>query len=261
MPRAPREKSKTGIYHVILRGINKKAIFHDDEDNVRFLETLGRYKAKSGIRVYGWCLMGNHVHLLLGQGNEEISTTMKRVGISYAWFYNWKYNAVGHLFQDRYRSEKVEDDAYLLTVIRYIHQNPVKAGMVKNSYDWKWSSCRAYYGMTAEFSGLLDGGLILGILSEDRGEAIRQLRQYSEKENSDRCIDDVKKVRLSDKEAASEIRKLMAGYDAGCEITGIKHLPPEHKGQIFREIKKIEGLSLRQAARIMNVSHIQIYNA
>ena len=88
MPRRAREKSKSGIYHIILRGANRREIFHDDEDYMRFLETLEKYKKKTEIKIYGWCLMGNHIHLLLEEGNEEISITMKRIGVSYVWFYN-----------------------------------------------------------------------------------------------------------------------------------------------------------------------------
>lgn len=73
MPRRPREKSESGIYHVIFRGTNKQEIFHDEEDNLRFIETIEKYKKTSNLKVHGWCLMGNHVHLLIGQGKEELS--------------------------------------------------------------------------------------------------------------------------------------------------------------------------------------------
>lgn len=130
MPRQARMKSKTGIYHVIVRGISQQNIFHDEEDFMKYLEMLERVKKKSGFKLYGYCLMGNHVHLLIHESQDELSVVMKGLGISYAWWYNWKYKRTGHVFQDRYKSECVEDDTYLLTVIRYIHQNPVKAGMV-----------------------------------------------------------------------------------------------------------------------------------
>ncbi|WP_236905052.1 transposase [Clostridium formicaceticum] len=127
MPREAREKSETRIYHIIIRGANRQEIFHDDEDRIRFLETFEKYKNNTKMKVHGWCLMGNHAHLLLEEGSEELSVTMKRIGVSYVWYYNWKYKTTGHLFQDRFKSEKVEKDDYLLTVIRYIHQNPFPA--------------------------------------------------------------------------------------------------------------------------------------
>jgi putative transposase len=133
MPRQSRQRSETGIYHIMLRGINRQEIFHDDIDRVRFLETLKKYKKKCEMKVYGWCLMNNHIHLLLHEGKENISITIKRIGVSFAWYHNLKYNKIGHLFQDRFRSEKVENDEYFLSVIRYIHQNPLKAMLIKNA--------------------------------------------------------------------------------------------------------------------------------
>lgn len=197
----------------MLRGTNRQEIFHDDEDNVRFLETLERYRKKSKIKVYGWCLMGNHVHLLIGEGEEGISTTIKRMGISYAWFYNWKYKTIGHLFQDRFKSEKVDSDEYLITVIRYIHQNPVKAGITKRTIEWKWSSCYGYNDKTYYPTGLLDVDLILGIISVNKDKAIDQFIIYNELENNDSCLDDIKKVRLTDREVSDEIRKITKGYE------------------------------------------------
>ncbi len=144
MPRIARQKSKSGIYHIMLRGTNRQEIFHEDEDNIRLLETLDRYREKNKVKVYGWCLMGNHAHLLIEEENDDLSIIIKRINISYAWFYNWKYNTIGHLFQDRYRSENIEDNQYIMTVLRYIHQNPVKAGMAKKAGEWKW---RSYQGM------------------------------------------------------------------------------------------------------------------
>ncbi len=108
MPRRARLKSASGIYHIMLRGANKQEIFHDDEDCRYFLTTIKRYKVISGMDIYGWCLMNNHVHLLLKEGQEEIATTMKRIGVTYVYHYNCKYKTVGHLFQDRFKSENVE---------------------------------------------------------------------------------------------------------------------------------------------------------
>jgi putative transposase len=256
VPRTARDRSSSGMYHIMLRGTNRQEIFHDDKDHDRFLETLDRYGKKRKMKVYGWCLMGNHVHLLVGEGEEDISATIKRMGISYAWFYNRKYNTIGHLFQDRFKSEKVDSDDYLMTVIRYIHQNPVKAGIVKKAAEWKWSSCCGYYGKTYYPVGLLDVDLILGMISEKREKAIEQFISYNELENNDTCLDDIQKARLTDIEALEEIRKIADGY----EITEIKSLPKEKRELIFKAIKGIEGLSLRQAARILGVSHVLIHS-
>ncbi|WP_404330329.1 transposase [Mesobacillus maritimus] len=108
MPREARQKSTSGVYHVMLRGANRQEIFHDDEDRMKFLNCLKKYKGIAKFNLYAWCLMDNHVHLLLKEGEEELATTMKRIGVSYVSFYNWKYCTTGHLFQDRFKSECVE---------------------------------------------------------------------------------------------------------------------------------------------------------
>ena len=129
MPRAARKKSSTGIYHVMLRGINGQPVFLDDEDNEKYLQTLKECKALSEFELYGYCLMGNHAHLLLKEGKEDLALVFKRMGARYVFWYNWKYRRYGHLFQDRYKSEAAESDSYFTTVLKYIHQNPKKAGL------------------------------------------------------------------------------------------------------------------------------------
>ncbi|MCJ7806540.1 MAG: transposase, partial [Clostridia bacterium] len=119
MPRRAREKSSTGVYHVMLRGINRQNIFKDREDRQQFITTLVKYKKVSGYEIYGYCLMTNHMHLLIKEGGESIDRILKRIGASYVYWYNKKYARCGHLFQDRFKSEPVEDDQYLLVVLRY----------------------------------------------------------------------------------------------------------------------------------------------
>ncbi|OLN33270.1 transposase [Desulfosporosinus metallidurans] len=257
MPRKAREKSQSGIYHVILRGANRQEIFHEDEDSLRFLEIVDKNAKISEMKVFGWCLMGNHVHLLLGEGVEELSVTMKRIGVSFAWYYNWKYKTTGHLFQDRFRSENVENDGYLLTVIRYIHQNPVKAGMVKLAEDWKWSSCHNYYSKTPYSLVLLDRDLILTMFSTDRPRAIAMFKEFSEVESDSNCIDDEQRSRMTDEDAELEITKKIAGI----EIAQVKSLPKRQRDEVLRKVKKIEGVTHRQAARIFGVSPNLIFKA
>jgi REP element-mobilizing transposase RayT len=116
----------------MIRGINRQAIFEDDEDRIRFIDTLREYKDISKYEIYGYCLMDNHIHLLIKEIDESISLIIKRISSSYVHWYNTKYERLGHLFQERFRSEVVEDDGYFLTVLRYIHQNPVKAKIAEN---------------------------------------------------------------------------------------------------------------------------------
>lgn len=118
MPRQQRKKSSSGIYHVMLRGINQQQIFHDDEDNKKFIKVLADCKAVSEFEIFAYCLMRNHVHILIKEGKEPLDLIFKRIGGRYVYWYNTKYNRVGHLFQDRYKSEPVETDEYFLMVLR-----------------------------------------------------------------------------------------------------------------------------------------------
>ena len=254
MPRTARRKSKSGIYHIIIRGANRQELFHGEKDRLRFLETVERYKTETGIRIYGWCLMNNHIHLVLQEGKEDLAITMKRIGVSYVWYYNSKYRTTGHLFQDRYRSENVEGDGYLATVVRYIHQNPVKAGLVKRPSDWKWSSCQMYYGKSTYKRGLLDSELILGLFSQDKNTARNKFREFNEIENDDKCLDDDVSIRLTDEEARLEIEKISPGFN----IAQVKSLPKKQRDEIIKKAKRIEGITQRQLARVLGVSQTLI---
>src|SRR5690554_6078475 len=194
MPRTGRKKSKTGIYHIILRGINKQIIFEDQEDGEKFLETLFSFKEKGGYRIYGYCLMSNHIHLLLKEEKEDLGIVMRRIGASYVYWYNWKYDRIGHLFQDRYRSEVVEDDKYLLTVLRYIHQNPLKANIVRDISKYQWSSYNEYIRKNR----MVDIDFILDIFSRVRGKAIYLFKEFHRENTDDQCLDIVETIRLKD---------------------------------------------------------------
>lgn len=145
MPRRARQPAESQIYHVMLRGVNRAEIFLEPEDYDRFLVALARVRDASGCQVLAYCLMPNHVHLVLRTPVEPIGSVMKRLGVRYAGWFNRKYGRVGHLFQDRFRSIPVEDDAYLVTLLRYVWDNPVKAGLATLREDYPWSS-RGYLG-------------------------------------------------------------------------------------------------------------------
>ena len=252
MPRIARVKSESGIYHVMLRGANRQEIFHDDEDCLKFLEIVGKYKMKTEMKVYGWCLMNNHVHLLLSEGNENLSVTMKRIGVSFVWYYNWKYRTTGHLFQDRFKSKNVETTKYLLTVLRYIHQNPVKAGIVNRFDEWRWSSCRFYYEKNTDSKKLLDSEFIFKMFSNDIKLAKERFKEFNESYNNDKCLDDSinERRRLTDEEARLEIKKVLGAI----EVAQVKSLARLQRNEVLQKIKEIDGLSQRQAARILGVS-------
>lgn len=155
MPRQPRTASGTGIFHVMMRGINHQNIFEDAEDYYQFITTLDRMRTQyddnglpcgTNCTYYAYCLMANHFHLLIRERNESVGDTIKRIASSYVYYYNRKYGRDGHLFKERFKSEPVNDMAYFTVLLRYIHQNPVKAGIVERVKDFEFSSWGEYEG-------------------------------------------------------------------------------------------------------------------
>ncbi|MBR6523714.1 MAG: transposase [Clostridia bacterium] len=239
MPRQARKKSESGIYHIMLRGINRQQIFEDEEDREKFLETLENYKDLCGYTIYAYCLMGNHIHLLLKEGKEDLTLVFKRIAGSYVYWYNWKYHRCGHLFQDRYKSEPVQDDGYFLTVIRYIHQNPVKAKICKKTEDYPYSSMREYLS----FPFLVDTGFVLGMISKE------QFLKYHAEENNDNCLELEDRFRLTDEEAKAIIVKLSKCKSAG----EFQLLDSKTRNALIHKLHK-KGLSIRQISRLTGLS-------
>ena len=253
MPRAMRMLSSTGIYHIMLRGINQQNIFVEDEDNVRFIDTLASYQEDIVYEIYAYCLMGNHIHLLMKEGNEAIANTMRRIGVSYAYWYNWQYNRKGHLFQDRFKSEPVEDDAYFLTVLRYIHQNPVKAGLTRDIEACEWSSYKEYTKKTR----IVNTGFALAIFSTESDKALAQFCSYHQVPNDDQCLDiDSAKKTFSDK----EVRQLVLD-EYNIELAKLHSIEPGVQVEILKYLKEQEGISLRQISRMTGFTVHKVYKA
>ena len=245
MPRVAREKSNTGIYHVMQRGINHQIIFEDDEDYQTYLDTLKEYQKKSGYIIYAYCLMSNHLHLLIKEEAEDLGIAFRRIGASFVYWYNWKYGRRGHLFQDRYKSEVVENDSYFQTVVRYIHQNPLKAGIVQDIADYEWSSHREYMGKP----GICDTDFAFDMFSAKRTEAVRLFKEFNLAENKDQCLDYNQAIRLNDAEATDFIKSI-SSVVSPIEIQGFDK---EKRNKIIKACKE-KGLSFRQIARLTGVS-------
>ena len=179
MPRAARKKSKTGIYHIMIQGINQELIFEDDQDNRKFLDILADCKQEDRFQLYAYCLMGNHAHLLIKEGYERLGQIFKRVGATYVQWFNRKYNRTGPLFHDRFKSEPVEDYQTLFAVIRFIHQNPVKAQLASSVDTYKRSSFKDYAGR----SKLTNTSFALKKMTREN------FIDFNRREDSDSCLD------------------------------------------------------------------------
>ena len=167
MARRPRLLAPGILYHVIVRGNQKQKTFLRDSDYQAYLERLGRYRRRWGVTVYAYCLMPNHVHLLVETGSQPLSRFMQGLQQSYTQYFNRKHRKVGHLFQGRYKAIVCERDEYLLILIRYIHQNPVRARMVSKIEEYGYSGHQEY--AQGRVSEVIDPRRVLEMLDGPRG--------------------------------------------------------------------------------------------
>lgn len=264
MARQARVVSVTGVYHIMMRGINRQRIFEDNQDEQKFLELLRQYQKRCGFALYGYCLMGNHVHLLLKEAahpsiatfngedveagpGEPIEAVFKRIGVSYAVYFNRKYKRTGHLFQDRFKSEAIDTDEYLLMALRYIHLNPVKAGLCAGPEDYPLSSYREYLGESVQ--PVIEREFVLGIIP------VEQLREYTCLPNEDRFLE-VKdaEMPMTDEEARECLLKI-----SGCaSAEDFQNMERPKREDCFRRLRS-DGANIAQISRITGYSRTVVY--
>jgi putative transposase len=145
MPRIARLCAEDYPHHITQRGNNKEHVFFDDEDRRFYIDVLNRYKNKYGLKIWAYCLMGNHVHILAVPTNEtSLAKGIGGTNLLYTQYINRKYNRSGRLWQNRFFSTIIEKEPYLWAVARYIERNPLRAKLVKKAEDYTWSSARAH---------------------------------------------------------------------------------------------------------------------
>ncbi|MBC3798412.1 REP-associated tyrosine transposase [Acetobacterium tundrae] len=245
MARQARKKSTTGIYHVMLKGLDGRNIFLDDTDRSIFMEKLNKARETGGFQLYAYCLMDNHVHLLIKEG-EELGTSIKRMTVGYVQLHNNKYGRTGHLFQNRFNSEAVEDDQYLMTVIRYIHRNPLKAGMVSRLKEYSWSSYQQIIQAYQGNSSIIDMGII-----KDYFPTIADFIRFSEEENQDECLEINLKTRCSDEQLTVLLSK-------NPEYRNLGELSVDKRNQLIRQIQQETSGSIRQLSRVLGLGKMMV---
>ena len=141
MPRLPRNYIKTPFFHIITQGINKSYIFEKPEDIKYYIKIMYSLSKEQKIKIVGYCIMSNHAHMLIQAGNlQELSKYMQRLNTKYGKYYNKKYTRVGYVFRDRYKAEGIYNERYLYNCLKYIYDNPVKAGMCEKAEDYPYSN-------------------------------------------------------------------------------------------------------------------------
>ncbi len=156
-------------YHITDRGNDRKPIFSDTADRERYLATLEKIKADFSLLLPAYALMPNHIHLYLVTPKANLSQAMFELNNTYSHYYNKRHGHSGHLFEGRYKCKLIQSDIYSLALARYIHLNPVKAGLAAKAEDYPWSSAAQYLGQK---SGLADPGIVLDSLADNRSAAL-----------------------------------------------------------------------------------------
>lgn len=236
--------SESGIYHVVSRGSGRQLIFEDDADRMSLISTLGESARRAGVDILGWCLMPNHVHLILLDRERHLSDVMQRVLTSYARRFNRRTGHVGHVFQGRFSSAPIEGERYLLAAVRYLHLNPERAGICPaEQYDW--SSYREYAGGVPRVE-VTDTSLVLEMLGGRSGFV-------------ELCRDDAGGMEpyapMGLCHGTDEVVIAARGLldDAGLGDPGkVKTLPQERRDEALRLLRS-SGLSARAVERLTGV--------
>lgn len=251
MPRIARDYNKLKVYHTIIRGIDKQDIFYSEKDRVKFIEIIKVSKEKYNYELYAYCLMDNHVHLVIYDKNEEISKIMQSIQVRYVMYFNRKYDRIGHLFQNRFFSKKVEDRQYLKNLCRYIHQNPLKAGIAKTE-EYKWSSYKSYI----RFNKLIDTRLLLLTFSDDEKEAKEEFKKFHNINAND------KQSEINDM-IEYEMYEAISDEDVGnyiCEILKINNVREilkfnrEIRNENLLKLKRLKNIPAAQLARVIGIN-------
>lgn len=240
MARRARIESTTELYHVTMRGNSKQNIFESSIDRTRFLNTMREYSKEMETAVLVYCLMDNHVHMLLQTAKPRMSMMIKKMCDSYTYFFNKKYDRTGALFQERFGSRPIESEEDLHCVIRYILNNPVKAGMRKRAAGYQWSSYAEYAeegiyceaGKLLEMVGGYDAFLMLMSVSDENDERVEVGRE----------------MRINDIQATEIIDEVMKGIP----VSRLMRYPRETRNEYLR-VMKSRGLTVRQIERLTGV--------
>ena len=226
-----------------MRGINRQQIFEDEQDNEKFLEILEECRAISGYKIFAYCLMGNHFHLLMRFDSEPIEQSMKRIGSRFAYWYNTKYGRVGHLFQDRFKSEPIDDDSYFLSCVRYIHQNPQKAGICDMD-KYEYSSYRTY--LNRKEKGLVDISMLYSIIKPE------QFVEYSHQTECSAFLDiaDKASIKITDEEAKEIIYRICKCKN----ISEFQRIDSKTRAG-YIGLMKTKSLGVRQICRLTGESY------
>lgn len=245
MPRTSRFYSNSKVYHIILKGIDDQTIFYDDKDRKFFLKQISVTKNEFNYIVYAYCLMVNHIHLVIKCEDAFLATAMKSLLVRYVHYFNKKYKRKGPLMQNRYKSKCVENERYFIDLCRYVHRNPEKAGIALTQ-NYEWSSYKEYIGK----ANIINKNVLLYYLENRQENFIDYTLKTNENEELISYIEYEMIEKLVDEEL---IKYIMRKFN----INNIEDVPNFFKSQNkkdleinLKELSKIKGINVTQVARI-----------
>lgn len=248
MTRIPRCYSISKVYHTIFKGIDNQDIFYDDQDRRVFLNDLLKTKIDFNLNVYAFCLMDNHVHMVIRSEKEFLSKSMQSLAIRYVHYFNKKYKRTGPLFQDRFRSKNVENQKYFLEVCRYIHRNPENAGFAKTE-KYKWSSYQEYLGKEK----IIDKNALLYYLDNNIDTFIK----YTTKNDSYEYLNDLAEYELIGKLSDTQVADILSKFFHIKDVNKIPYFFKNQDKSTLKEsilkMKMIKGTNITQLARIIRI--------
>lgn len=270
MGRYTREEIAGGYYHVTARGNNREYIFNRDIDKGYFLKILNESRKNMRFKLMGYVLMDNHYHLLVQTGDVKLQKIMHQINNKYSKYFNAVYERCGHVFQGRYKASVIRNEQYLLKVLAYIHQNPVKAGMVKKVEEYKWSSDKFY---RRKSSGFIETRLIIEMIEEGYRKTNRNYEDIMNEieetdydtlnEIGDKAYEIMMKSTINTEKRAS-LEEIMK-EEVGCEeiinkiLNGSRESKyREYKLKYARKAQK-NGYTLREIGSILGQSGVSIW--
>lgn len=245
MPRDARHHSSSGFYHVMVRGNGKQILFEDDADRNYYLSKLYFCFKDEGVVTLAWCLMDNHAHILVLDEGGRLPNAMARANGAYARHFNKTHDHIGHVFQDRYRSEPIDDERYLLETVRYIHNNPEEAGICR-AEDYRWSSYREYMGAPR----LVETNVILRLIG---GRA--QFKRFC-RERSNPTI----RLRYAYNPTAETLIEIARDVISPESPDNVSALARDKRNRCLRLLRDA-GFSLRQIERLTGIGKTTIIDA
>ena len=249
MARHLRAFSNSQVYHIITKGIDNQEIFYDDSDRKKFLKNLKEAKNEFDFKLNAYCLMGNHIHLVLIINNEHLSNAIKNILIKYVLYFNKKYNRIGPLFQDRFKSKNVESLNYFLEVCRYVHRNPEKAGIAITS-EYEWSSYKEYIGK----SSLVDTSILMHYFNDDRYEFVKFTNKVDDLDDMLKYAEYEIESKLNDDELLEIIMQQFELQSKDEIITYFRNKPMNQKKECITRLKLISGTNSTQLARVTRLN-------